>query len=102
MKNILLISFLLTLYTGYSFAQCGANQVEVKVDILTDPGNDVQFILGKLESKDFGLIGISKTTGQKTIEINFGKDKEPKYILDDVSRTIYYLSESMEMKAVKY
>jgi hypothetical protein len=65
-------------------------------------GNDVQFILGKLESKDFGLIGISKTTGQKTIEINFGKDKEPKYILDDVSRTIYYLSESMEMKAVKY
>jgi hypothetical protein len=65
-------------------------------------GNDVQFILGKLESKDFGLIGISKTTGQRTTEINFGKDKEPKYILDDVSRTIYYLSESMEMRAIKY
>ena len=65
-------------------------------------GNDTQFILGKLESKDFGLIGISKTTGQKTNEINFGKDKEPKYILDDVSRTIYYLTESMEMKAIKY
>ena len=65
-------------------------------------GNDVQFILGKLESKDFGLIGISKTTGRRTTEINFGKDKEPKYILDDVSRTIYYLSESMEMRAIKY
>jgi len=47
-------------------------------------GNDVQFILGKLETKDFGLIGISKTSGHKTTEINFGKDKEPKYILDDV------------------
>jgi outer membrane protein assembly factor BamB len=65
-------------------------------------GNDVQFILGKLESKDYGLIGISKITGQKNTEMNFGKDKEPKYILDDVSRTIYYLSESKEMRAIKY
>jgi hypothetical protein len=65
-------------------------------------GNDVQFILGKLESKDFGLIGMSKITGQKNTEMNFGKDKEPKYILDDVSRTIYYLSESKEMRAIKY
>lgn len=65
-------------------------------------GNDVQFILCKLESKDYGLIGISKITGQKNIEINFGRDKQPKYILDDVSRTIFYLSESNEMRAIKY
>ncbi len=39
---------------------------------------------------------------KKNLEINFGKDKEPKYILDDVSRTIYYLSESKEMRAIKY
>lgn len=65
-------------------------------------GNDVQFILSKLESKDYGLIGISKITGEKIIEINFGKDNKPKYILDDISRTIYYLSESNEMRAIKY
>jgi hypothetical protein len=50
MKNILLISFLLTLYTGYSFAQCGANQVEVKVDILTDPwGEETYWTLSDLQ-----------------------------------------------------
>jgi hypothetical protein len=49
MKNILLISFLLTLHTGYSFAQCGANQVEVKVDILTDPwGEETYWTLSDL------------------------------------------------------
>lgn len=50
MKNILVISFLLTLYTGYSFAQCGANQVEVKVDILTDPwGEETYWTLSDLQ-----------------------------------------------------
>lgn len=50
MKNILLISFLLTLYTGCSFAQCGANQVEVKVDILTDPwGEETYWTLSDLQ-----------------------------------------------------
>jgi hypothetical protein len=50
MKNILLISLLLTLYTGYSFAQCGANQVEVKVDILTDPwGEETYWTLSDLQ-----------------------------------------------------
>jgi len=50
MKNILLISFLLTLYTCYSFAQCGANQVEVKVDILTDPwGEETYWTLSDLQ-----------------------------------------------------
>ena len=50
MKNILLISFLLTLYTGCGFAQCGANQVEVKVDILTDPwGEETYWTLSDLQ-----------------------------------------------------
>jgi outer membrane protein assembly factor BamB len=65
-------------------------------------GSDIQFVLGKLESKDFGLIGISKKSGQRTTEINFGKDKEPKYLLDDVSRTIYYLFDSKEVRCIKY
>ncbi len=36
MKRILLISFLLTLFMGHSFAQCDVNEVEVRVDIMTD------------------------------------------------------------------
>lgn len=54
-------------------------------------GNDIQFILGKLESKDYGLIGVSKLNGQKKSEINLGNDKSPKYIIDDISKTVYYL-----------
>lgn len=36
MRRILLISLLLTFFTGFSFAQCGMDQVEVRVDITTD------------------------------------------------------------------
>jgi hypothetical protein len=36
MKKSLLISSLLTFCIGYSFAQCGANEVNVSVNILTD------------------------------------------------------------------
>ena len=50
MKNILLIGIFLTLCTGYSFAQCGANQVEVRVDILTDPwGEETYWTLSDLQ-----------------------------------------------------
>ncbi|MFN5319452.1 MAG: PQQ-binding-like beta-propeller repeat protein [Bacteroidia bacterium] len=65
-------------------------------------GNDVQFVLGKLESKDYGLFGISKETGAKMSEINFGKDNEPKYLLDDISRVIYYLNTNGILKAIPY
>lgn len=37
MKKTLLISSLLALFTGYGFAQCDANKVEVRVEIATDP-----------------------------------------------------------------
>jgi hypothetical protein len=36
MKKTLLISYFLVLCTGYCFAQCGANEVQVKVNISTD------------------------------------------------------------------
>jgi outer membrane protein assembly factor BamB len=65
-------------------------------------GNNVQFVLGKLESKDYGLFGISKETGSKMSEINFGKDNEPKYLLDDISRVIYYLNPGGVLKAIPY
>lgn len=49
MKKILLISSLLTLFMGNSFAQCGANEVEVKVNILTDAwGEETSWTLSDL------------------------------------------------------
>lgn len=36
MKNFLLVSIFLALFTSYSFAQCPSGQVEIRVDILTD------------------------------------------------------------------
>lgn len=65
-------------------------------------GNSVQFVLGKLESKEFGLFGISKETGAKVSEINFGKDNDPKYLLDDVSHVVYYLNDTGVLKAITY
>jgi hypothetical protein len=65
-------------------------------------GNTVQFVLGKLESKEFGLFGISKETGAKVSEINFGKDNDPKYLLDDISRIVYYLDDSGVLKSIAY
>jgi hypothetical protein len=65
-------------------------------------GNDVHFVLGKLENKDYGLFGISKESGSQMSEINFGKDNEPKYLLDDISRVIYYLNPTGVLKAIPY
>ncbi len=65
-------------------------------------GNTVQFVLGKLESKDYGLFGISKETGAKVSEINFGKDNDPKYLLDDISRIVYYLNDNGVLKSITY
>ena len=36
MKKSLIVSFILTLFTNFSFAQCPNGQVEIGVDILTD------------------------------------------------------------------
>lgn len=50
MKRILLISTLLTFFMGNnSFAQCGANEVEVRVNILTDAwGEETSWTLTNL------------------------------------------------------
>jgi hypothetical protein len=49
MIKILQISFLLMLFTGYSFAQCDINEVEVRVEIATDNwGNETSWTLTDL------------------------------------------------------
>jgi hypothetical protein len=50
MKRILLISFLLTLFAGYSFAQCDEGEVELRVEILTDIyGGETSWTITDLE-----------------------------------------------------
>ena len=36
MKKTILVGFIMTLFTSYSFSQCPTGQVEIRVDILTD------------------------------------------------------------------
>jgi len=49
MKKVLLISFFLTLFTDYSFAQCDVSEVEVRVDIMTDAwGEETSWTLSDL------------------------------------------------------
>ncbi|MBK8192108.1 MAG: hypothetical protein IPK76_02355 [Lewinellaceae bacterium] len=46
MQKLLLISLLLTLCTDYAFAQCGVNEIEVRVEITTDVyGNETYWTL---------------------------------------------------------
>ncbi len=49
MKNILLISFFLALFSTYSIAQCDPNEVEVRVEIMTDAwGEETSWTLSDL------------------------------------------------------
>jgi hypothetical protein len=49
MKKLLLLSTLLSLYAGYLFAQCGANEIKVRVNILTDTwGEETSWTLSDL------------------------------------------------------
>src|SRR5688572_9653266 len=49
MKKLLLINLLLTLFTFYASTQCGMNEVEVRVEITTDPyGNETYWTLTDL------------------------------------------------------
>src|SRR5687768_15725127 len=49
MKKLLLFNLLLTFFAHYAFAQCGVNEVEVRIEITTDPyGNETYWTLTDL------------------------------------------------------
>ncbi len=49
MRSFLLTSFLLTFFTGFGWAQCGQNELEIKVDLSTDSwGNETYWTLSEL------------------------------------------------------
>ncbi len=65
-------------------------------------GDQIQFILGKLTNDNYGIFGISKINGEKKVTIDFGKDKEPKYLLDDASKRVYYQIDNIRIIAYSY
>jgi outer membrane protein assembly factor BamB len=65
-------------------------------------GNDIQFILGKLDNGNYGIFGISKINGEKIVTVDFGKDKEPKYLLDDAGKRLYYQKDNEHIHAYTY
>jgi outer membrane protein assembly factor BamB len=56
----------------------------------TSQSADFVYILSEVAKKEYHLIKVSKTNGQTLDEVNLGKDKEPKYELDDIENVIYY------------
>lgn len=59
-------------------------------------GNTVHFLLTKLPSGQYALVGIDKRNGKQIAEINLGNQQKPLYELDEVSRTVYLLSASQD------
>lgn len=54
----------------------------------TAEGRDFIIILGKIE-KDNALLKINKDTGEMDGNINLGKEKDPKYAVDDITGQIF-------------
>ncbi len=68
MKKLLLTSSLLLLITGYNFAQCGMNQVEVKVQIATDQwGGETYWTLTDFQGTVILQGGQGGTYGNNTL-----------------------------------
>ncbi len=80
MKKSLIVSFILTLFTNYSFAQCPAGEVEIKVDILTDNYGYENYWTLSYESGDVIMQG-----GQGGVYENFTNYSETVCITEETS-----------------
>ena len=80
MKKSLIVSFILTLFTNYSFAQCPAGEVEIKVDILTDSYGYENYWTLSYESGDVIMQG-----GQGGVYENFTNYSETVCITEETS-----------------
>ena len=80
MKKSLLVSFILTLFTNFSFAQCPNGQVEIRVDILTDNYGYENYWTLSYESGDVIMQG-----GQGGVYENFTNYSETVCITEETS-----------------
>lgn len=56
----------------------------------TTQSSDFIYILSEVAKNEYHLIKVSKTSGQTVDDVNFGKNKTPKYELDYIENVIYY------------
>ena len=68
----------------------------------TASANNFMFMNTKLDKGVFGLVKLNKTTGAKESQIEFGKDKEPNYEIDDVASLLFYRSGPTEISCYKF
>ncbi|HYV91532.1 MAG TPA: PQQ-binding-like beta-propeller repeat protein [Chitinophagales bacterium] len=68
----------------------------------TVSANNFMFMNTKLDKGVFGLVKLNKTSGAKESEIEFGKDKEPNYEIDDVASLLFYRSGPAEISCYKF
>ena len=80
MKKSLIVSFILTLFTNFSFAQCPNGQVEIRVDILTDNYGYENYWTLSYESGDVIMQG-----GQGGVYENFTNYSETVCITEETS-----------------
>ncbi len=80
MKKSLIVSFILILFTNYSFAQCPVGEVEIKVDILTDNYGYENYWTLSYQSGDVIMQG-----GQGGVYENFTNYSETVCITEETS-----------------
>ena len=80
MRNIIFVSFILALFTNYSFAQCPDGQVEIRVDILTDNYGYENYWTLSYESGDIIIQG-----GQEGVYENFTNYSQTVCVVEQTS-----------------
>lgn len=65
-------------------------------------GDNTYFMMSKLADGTFGLTAISKQDASTTGEISFGKNKQPRYEVDDISKKLFYIAERGKIICYSY
>jgi len=84
-----------------------ANMSKMGMDVIrkrftaSASANNYYFMLSKVE-KSVKLLKINKADGQKMGEIDFKKDKEPNYDIDDISNQLYYRTNANKLSCYKF
>ena len=64
--------------------------------------NNSMFMMVELGKRQYGLVQISKETGEKLAVIDMAKDKTPSYDLDIVENAVYYKSGDKKLQAFQF
>jgi hypothetical protein len=81
---------------GFSFADAEMKNV-MKRFKASAQSPDFVFILSEYEKKTYGILQVSKATGEKIELIDLGKEKEPNYEVDQVYSYIYFRTDPNEI-----